>query len=164
MAKHLLKLKSHMDWSWILIVGFFALSVLHFAFGLLGFACMITPMVHAFKGKGKIHCSHYCPRGSFFGKFLPSVSTGRKLPDFMRTKWFKNLLLGAMVSMLTLAMVHADGNLVKMGFALLRFMVASSVVGVLMGIFFKPRSWCQVCPMAHATTIITDFKEKKKSA
>ena len=41
-------------------------------------------------------------------------------------------------------------------------MFASFVVGVLMGVFFKPRSWCQVCPMGHATGLIADIKKAPK--
>lgn len=159
MRKKLLQKKSHMEWAWVLIIGFFVLGIVNIYFGLLGLLCMTTPMFHAFRGKGKIHCSHYCPRGSIFGKFLPNFSRDKKLPDFMRTKWFKNVLLGLMITMLTIAMIHAHGNPQKIAFALFRFMSVSFAVGVLMGIFFKPRSWCQVCPMAHATGIINAVKE-----
>jgi hypothetical protein len=31
-----------------------------------------------------------------------------------------------------------------------------------MGVFFKPRSWCQVCPMGHATGLIADIKKAPK--
>lgn len=160
MRKKLLKKKSHKEWAWTLIVSFFVLAIVNVYFGLLGLLCMTTPMFHALMGKGKIHCSHYCPRGSIFGKFLPEISMDRKLPDFMRTKWFKNLLLGLMLTMLTIAMIHAHGEPRKIAFALFRFMSASFIVGIIMGIFFKPRSWCQVCPMAHATGLIKNIKEK----
>ena len=30
------------------------------------------------------------------------------------------------------------------------FMTASLALGAIMGIIFKPRSWCQVCPMGYA--------------
>ena len=81
------------------------------------------------------------------------------LPKFMRTKNFKNALLMLMITMLTLSIIHSGGQIDKIAFALFRFMLASFVVGVLMGVFFKPRSWCQVCPMGHATGLITDIKK-----
>lgn len=160
MRQKLLKKKSHMEWAWVLMIGFFLLAIVNVYFGLLGLLCMTTPMFHALKGKGKIHCSHYCPRGSIFGKFLPSLSKDRKLPDFMRTVWFKNVLLGMMATMLTIALIHSHGDPHKIAFALFRFMSVSFIVGLLMGIFFKPRSWCQVCPMAHATGLIKTAKER----
>lgn len=160
MRQKLLKKKSHMEWAWVFIIGFFILAIVNVYFGLLGLLCMTTPMFHAFKGKGKIHCSHYCPRGSIFGKFLPALSQDRKLPDFMRTQWFKNTLLGLMATMLTIALIHSHGNPQKIAFSLFRFMSVSFIVGLLMGIFYKPRAWCQICPMAHATGLIKTAKEK----
>ncbi len=153
------KIKSHQSWSWIIIVSFFILSVYNVYFGLLGIVCMIMPIFHALRGRGKIHCFAYCPRGSFLGRFLEKFSMQNNLPKFMRSKKFKNFLLTLMVAMLTLSIIHSGGQIDKIAFALFRFMLASFVVGVIMGVFFKPRSWCQVCPMGHATGLITDIKK-----
>jgi len=152
-----------MEWSWILMVLFFALGIYNVVFGILGFICMFTPMIYALRGQGKIHCSHYCPRGSILGKFLEKFSANRPLPGVIRKRWFKNILLGLMITMLTVALIHAHGDIRKIGFALLRFMSLSFAVGVAMGFLFKPRSWCQVCPMAHATGIIETVKKGKES-
>ncbi len=157
----MLNKKSYMQWSWILMITFFIAGIYNYYFGLLGIVCMILPIYHAFKGDGRIHCSHYCPRGSLFGRFLGKISINRPLPGFFRSSIFKNGLLVLMMTMFTLAIIHAHGDPEKIGFAVLRFMVVSSLIGAAMGIFFKPRSWCQVCPMGHATGIIKDLKETK---
>lgn len=162
MRQKLLKMKSHREWAWMLMIGFFALGIFNFYFGILGFICMIAPMYHAIKGKGKAHCSHFCPRGSLFMKFLPKVSLNRPLPSFMRKRWFKSVLLTVMVSMLTLAMVHSHGDPYKIGFALFRFMTISFTVGIVLGVFYKPQAWCQVCPMEHGTHLISKFKQRKQ--
>ena len=158
------KHKSHQGWSWIIIISFFILSIYNVYFGLLGFLCMTMPMYHALKGEGKAHCSFYCPRGSFLGKFLGRFSMQNTLPGFMRTKKFKNGMLVLMITMLSLSMIHSGGQIDKIAFALFRFMFASFIVGILMGVFFKPRSWCQICPMGHATGLITDIKKMNNPA
>ncbi|WP_425446418.1 4Fe-4S binding protein [Dethiothermospora halolimnae] len=160
-----MKKKSHMSWSWIFIVSFFVLSILDFRFGILGFVCMGAPVYHALRGRGKVHCSHYCPRGSFLGKFLQKVSLNKTMPKWMRSKVAKNVLLILMLTLLTVSMIHAKGNFYKIAFSLFRFMGASFIVGIMMGIIFKPRSWCIVCPMGHGTGLIKkakDSKNKKK--
>lgn len=151
------KKKSHQSWSWILMVSFFILSIVNIYFALLGFLCMTMPIYHAIKGRGKIHCSHYCPRGSFLGKFLSNLSFKRDLPNFMKTKLFKNILLSMMIIMLLVSIIMANGNIKLIGFSIFRFMLASSIVGIIMGIIFKPRSWCQVCPMGHGTGMISEI-------
>lgn len=149
-----MKRKSHMEWSWIIMLSFIVLSILDIRFGLFGFACMTIPLIHAFKGHGKVHCSHYCPRGSLLGRFLQKFHLGLTPPDWLRTKTTKNVLLATMAIMLTLSINHAQGNLHHIAFAVFRLMMVSLVVGVLMGILFKPRTWCQVCPMGHATHLV----------
>ncbi|MBS4539544.1 4Fe-4S binding protein [Clostridium sp. D2Q-11] len=155
-----MKRKSHMSWSWIIIVSFFLLSIIDFRFGIFGFVCMTAPIYHALRGRGKVHCSHYCPRGSFLGKFLQKISFNNNMPKWMRSKLAKNALLMLMITLLTVSLIHAEGNFNKIAFSLFRFMGVSFIVGIMMGVIFKPRSWCTVCPMGHATGLINKNMKK----
>lgn len=146
--------KSHMKWSWIIIVSFFILGIIDFRFGILGFICMGAPLYHALKGEGKVHCAKYCPRGSFLGKFLKTVSRDIPLPKFMRTKTAKNLLLALMLTVFSISLIHTEFVFAKMAFTVFRFMGLSFIIGILMGVFFKPRSWCQVCPMGYGAGLV----------
>lgn len=155
------KRKSHMKWSWVIIVSFFVLSIIDFRFGIFGFVCMTAPIYHALRGRGKVHCSHYCPRGSFLGKFLQNISMGNTMPKWMKTKAAKNILLGIMITLLTVSLIHSGGDFNKIAFSLFRFMGVSFIVGIMMGVIFKPRSWCQVCPMGYSTGLIKKSKDKR---
>lgn len=146
--------KSHMEWSWIIIVLFFVLSIVDFRFGILGFICMGAPLYHALKGDGKIHCVKYCPRGSFLGKIVGKISLNKKMPKFMKTNLFKDILLIIMILLLSFSIYHAKGDFNKIAFSMFRFMGSSFIVGILFGIFFNGRSWCVVCPMGRATSKI----------
>ena len=161
MRKELLKRRVHTDWSWILMIAFFILSVVNVYFGFFGLICMAKPMYHAFKGRGKIHCSHYCPRGAILGRGLKNFSFNNNLPDWMRKKNFKNTIIILMVFMFGLSLIKAGGDLEKTAFAVTRLMIASTVVAVIMGIFFKPRAWCQVCPMGTGTGYISKMVDRK---
>lgn len=159
--------KSHMSWSWIIIITFFILGILDIRFGILGVFCMGVPLFHALRGRGKLHCQKYCPRGSFLGKFLAKISLGHTLPSWLRTKKAKNILLIIMVSVFSLTMTFA---IITHGFHFMviakvfyRFMLMSFIVGVVLGIFFKPRSWCQVCPMGHGSGLIKDFQNRQNT-
>ncbi len=159
-------IKSHQSWSWILMVLFITLSILDIRFGLLGFICIGTPIYHALKGRGKIHCSKYCPRGSILGKFLQSISLDYQGPKFLKSRHLKNGLLFLMMTMFSISLFHAfqQPNIIKaVGFGVFRLMTASLALGVIMGIIYKPRSWCQVCPMGHATGLIKEAQEKRKN-
>lgn len=156
--------KSHQSWSWILMVLFITLSIVDIRFGLLGFVCMGAPIYHALRGHGKIHCSKYCPRGSILAKFLQNISFENNLPKSFRGKRAKNTLLTLMMVMFSVSLYHAfhQPNIIKaVAFGVFRLMMVSLALGVMMGVIFKPRSWCQVCPMGHATGLIKKSKDKK---
>ena len=159
------KIKSHQGWSWIFLIMFLLFSIFDIRFGFLGIICMIAPIYHALRGKGKIHCSKYCPRGSLLGKFLERLSFENDLPLLMKGKKAKNTLLGLMFFMFTLSLYHAGFDVKAIGFAIFRLMTVSLIFGIIMGIIYKPRSWCVVCPMGHATGLIRDsqnLKSKKR--
>jgi len=64
-----------------------------------------------------------------------------------------------MVILFSFSMYHAGPNIYRIGFALFRFMTASLALGVIMGVIYKPRSWCQVCPMGYVTELISKSKK-----
>ncbi len=78
----------------------------------------------------------------------------------MRTKKAKNILLIVMLTVFSISLYHTGFVFEKMAFAFLRFMGISFIVGILMGIFFKPRSWCVVCPMGHGSGLIAEQRKK----
>ncbi len=158
-----MKTNKFMKWSWTLMVLFLVLSIYDFKFGILGFICMTAPLYHVLKGDGKVHCQKYCPRGSILGRFLEKISMQNSLPKFMMKKAFKNVLLLLMISVFSFSMYHAGFNYNKIAFSVFRFMTISLILGFVLGVFFKPRSWCVICPMGHGSGLIdSKFKLKLK--
>jgi len=155
-----MKKKTHMNWSWIFMILFLTLSIYDFKFGILGFICMGAPILHALKGQGKVHCQKYCPRGSLLGKFLENISLKNNHPKFITTKQFKTSLLLLMMTVFTLSMLHTGGNFSKIAFAMFRFMSVSMLLGLIMGIIYRPRTWCIICPMGHAAGLIKKSQDK----
>lgn len=164
MREKLLKRKSHMEWSWVLMFVFLALTIWKSYFGILGFVCMMLPLYHSLKGEGRVNCSHFCPRGSFLMRFLEKISLNNNLPKFFRTKKFKNFMFLFMMTMFSISIYGARGSLSSIGFIIFRFIVVSSIVAIILGIIFKPRSWCQVCPMGHLSGEIAAKKNWKTIA
>lgn len=153
--------KSYLNWSWILFFLFFLLSITNLYFGIMALLCMLLPLYHSIKGNGKVNCSHYCPRGSFLGKFLKKISLNKTLPEFFKTNLFKNTLLISMMLILMYSIGKTGGNIYKIGFVFFRFVLVSSLISVFLGILYKPRSWCQVCPMGHLSGEIAKVKKNR---
>ncbi len=68
-----------------------------------------------------------------------------------------------MITVFSISLYHAfqQPNIIKaVGFSMFRLMMSSLSLGILMGIVFRPRSWCQVCPMGYSTELIKNSKDK----
>jgi hypothetical protein len=151
---------SIVKWSWVILVLFFVLSYIDISYGivgiigLFGFVCATVPIILASIGKGRMHCSHICPRGSFFTKFMPFISMKRPLPYFMKRAWFKLLLMAFMMGRFIWSIIVNWSNPTILAASIFQFMFMSFIAGTAMGIFFTPRSWCQVCPMGQVSHYI----------
>lgn len=155
------KKKNYQPISWIIIVSFFILGIIDTRFGIFGLVCMGAPIYHALKGEGKAHCARYCPRGSFLARFLERISFGNNLPAKYRSRAVKNGMLMLMITLLSLSLSHTDFSFSAVSFVLLRFMFMSFMVGIVMGVIFKPRTWCQVCPMGHAAGLAAEQQRRQ---
>ncbi|SCY67354.1 4Fe-4S binding protein [Alkaliphilus peptidifermentans] len=153
--------KSIMSWSWVFIVLFFTLGIIDIRFGILGLICMLVPIYLALRGGGRVHCAKYCPRGAMLGKFLQKLSFNNSLPKFINNKIVKNLMLLWMVGMFSISLFISRGDFTKTAYAIFRMMAMSTTVGIFMGVVFKPRSWCQICPMGTATGLIEKSQKRK---
>ncbi len=154
--------KSIMSWSWVFMVLFFTLAIVDIRFGILGLVCMILPLYLAIRGGGRVHCSKYCPRGSMLGVFLEKISLKNNLPKSINNKTVKKIMLIWMMGMFLISLIIANGDFTKTASAIFRMITMSSIVGILMGIIFKPRSWCVICPMGYATGLIEKKQKHNK--
>ncbi|KAB3537728.1 4Fe-4S binding protein [Alkaliphilus pronyensis] len=154
--------KSIMSWSWIIILLFFSLAIIDIRFGILGLLCMAVPIYLAVRGGGRVHCLKYCPRASMLGNIIGKISLNNSLPKAINNKTVKIIMLVWMIGMFTISLVLAKGDFVKTAMAIFRMMTISTLVGIIMGVIFKPRSWCSICPMGTATAMI-EKKIKKKN-
>lgn len=71
-----------------------------------------------------------------------------------------------MLTIFSISMFHTGGDFNKITFAMFRFMTSSLILGIVLGIFYKPRTWCVICPMGHATGLIKkaiDLKMDEKN-
>ncbi len=157
-------LKSQQGWTWRITISWMLIANLWPPFGLYGFVCMFTPIVIALSGKGKMSCARICPRGSFIGTFTRPVTRGGNMPQKMHSKAFRLILWAVMMGSFIVLMIWAvPKGVYILGKSVLIFMEAATLLAFLAGVFFKPRSWCTICPMGYTSGNIRDFKAKRKA-
>ncbi len=124
-----------------LIIGYFFPAA-----GIVALICMLAPVLIA-PFKGRYWCGNYCPRGSLYDAILSKFSPKKPIPTFLRTKGFRNFMVFFILSVFSIQMYYAWGNLDEMGLVFLRIIFITTVVGIVLGLLYNHRTWCSFCPM-----------------
>ncbi|WP_319370496.1 4Fe-4S binding protein [uncultured Ilyobacter sp.] len=141
------KLKFVRNYTWIYFLTMMILANYNRYFGLLGLASMLAPITLSSLGYGRVYCSHICDRGSFLSKIKYMNIERYSLPEKFQKKSVKFILLLFMIANFG-RNLYLSKNLYDVGDSFFKMFLSSTILGILLGIIFKPRSWCQVCPMA----------------
>ncbi len=97
--------------------------------------------------KGRAWCDWMCPRGSFYDLFLDKISKELKIPPLFRTNWFRTVILTLLMASLGIQIYYAWGDSYGIGLAFVIVLTITTMAGIVLGAVFKPRAWCQICPM-----------------
>lgn len=130
---------------WILL-GFLAIGTVYPAIGLLAIVCMLAPVLLA-SWKGRFWCGNFCPRGSFYDNVIAKISPKKPVPAFFRSKGFRVFMVLFIMGVFSFQMYFAWGDISAMGAVFVRIILATTVAGVILGVAFHQRTWCNFCPM-----------------
>lgn len=135
--------------SWLMAVLFIAIITAGWIFPWFGYfvpVCMAGAILPAFLW-GRRWCDWWCPRGSFLNQCLDPVSRKKSIPRFVRGLPFRLFMMGIMMTVFSVRIYQLWPDPVKIGGFFIMFLTITTVAGVLLGIAFKPRSWCAFCPV-----------------
>lgn len=116
---------------------------------MLGFIvlALITIFMIIASQRGRFYCGWLCPMGAFHERFLTMVSLKKEIPPVFKSSWFRWLLFVLMMGLMFSRIYMAWGDAGAVG-DVFRFMwIVSTVLAIGLGLYFKPRTWCAVCPM-----------------
>ena len=133
---------------------------------LVGFgvaAMLILALVMNFN-KPRSFCSSACPRGTALGFALSQVSLRRPMPPFMRTDRVRRVLCAFMMICVIGSAFRLRSDMGGLGAFFWGLCIVSLSAGVLLGIIFKPRAWCAVCPMGTLQDTLAMKKKNVESA
>lgn len=114
--------------------------------GLALIALMLTALVMTLI-KPRSFCSGVCPRGKALGFVMNRNSRRKALPPIVLSVKFRRLLCGSSMFLIIASLVRSGGNIRQIGTVFWLLCVTTLSTGLIMGFFFKPRSWCAICPM-----------------
>jgi polyferredoxin len=114
--------------------------------GFLLLLCMVGAVGIAIYN-GRAWCDWMCPRGSFYDLFLEKLSRKIPFPGLFKKNWFRTVVLSLLMTALSMQIYYAWGSSYGIGQAFVTVLTVTTTVGIVLGAFYKPRAWCQICPM-----------------
>ena len=108
---------------------------------------LITLFMILASHRGRFYCGWLCPMGAFHERFLALVSLKKPILPVFKSSWFRWLLFGLMMSLMFTRLYLAWGDSKAVGAVFRMMWILSTSLAIGLGLYFKPRVWCTVCPM-----------------
>ncbi len=115
--------------------------------GYLALALMLTMIGLTFV-KGRWYCGWLCAMGAFHERVTAKISLKREMPVLFKKTWFRALFFGLLMGLMTSRLLASGGEPAKIGAVFVMMWTVATTIAILFGLYYKPRSWCNFCPMA----------------
>jgi len=121
--------------------------------GYLALALMITMIVMTFFW-GRLYCGWLCAMGAFHERVLARFSLQREMPGLFKKTWFRWIFFLLLMGLMTSRLIMSGGDPAKIGAVFVMMWTVATSIAVAFGLYYKPRSWCNFCPMASMQGVL----------
>lgn len=156
-------LKLWKKYSFIILIVFIVGGIFNIKIAMAAIVCMLGPLILALLGKGRFWCGNICPRGSFYDNIVKKVSNKRRVPRLLKLKLFRLLVIVFMFYMFGINIYMNWGNIEGVAMVFYKMIIVTTLVGLILSIFYNHRSWCNFCPMGSIAAFISYFKKDRKT-
>jgi polyferredoxin len=121
--------------------------------GLFAFVCMIGSVLLSFY-KGRYWCYRFCPRGAFLDEFIARASFNKSIPAVLKSRFAKAFMLTFFIVMMSANAILSGGDLERFGKGVVMLLWVTTLVSAILGILFRARTWCVICPMGTVSGVV----------
>jgi ferredoxin-type protein NapH len=147
---------------WILVSVVIVTLALGWKYPILGFSVPIV-MLTGFVGslfKGRYVCGNLCPRGGFFDRMIATVSFKKPIPTWLRKMHLRWVIFVSMMSFMVWRLSQNPGDWHHWGKTFWMMCIVTTAIGVVLGVLFHQRMWCEICPMGTMQNAIGGHKQQ----
>ncbi|WP_373844896.1 4Fe-4S binding protein [Clostridium sp.] len=148
-------------YSFILLIVFILLGLFDLRFAVVAILCMALPVIISVF-RGRFWCGNLCPRGNFYDNIVSKFSNKRKVPKFLKSPYFRLVVVVFMLSMFTFGIKKNWGDLYGVGMVFYRIIVITTILGIVLSLFYNHRTWCHFCPMGSIAAFISWLRKNKR--
>lgn len=153
--------KMYHKYGYLLLIIYLIAAYFNMKLGIIAVVCMLAPLFFALIGKGRFWCGNFCPRGNFYDNILYKISTKRPIPKFFKSIYLRIFMIIFILTNFTLGIIKNWGNLAGIGFVFYKIILLTTLVAIIIAILYKPRTWCNFCPMGTLSYFITKIRGRK---
>ena len=149
---------------WLLLPIVFVVIGLGWKYPWLGFVVPIVMLIGVIGAffNGRYVCGNLCPRGAFFDRIISRISPQREIPPFLRSMTFRWFVL---ISLMGFMLYRLSLNLTSWthwGHVFWLMCAVTTLLGVILALFFRARTWCSFCPIGTLGKVIGGKKGSLK--
>lgn len=148
-------------YGYYIFLFFLIASLFDMRLGSIAIICMLAPIVISILGRGRYWCGNYCPRGNFYDHIVSKISPNRRVPKFLKSMGFRVFMIVFIMTNFGIGIYKNWGDLYGIGFVFYKIIVITSLVGILLGIIYNQRTWCNFCPMGTLASFIAKGRGRK---
>lgn len=141
---------------WLLALAMLLILALGWHWPWLGFGVPLV-MAAGIGGafwRGRYVCGNLCPRGSFYDTLYRPIGGTRPIPALLRALPFRWAAFAALMLLMVSQILRAPHDPLHWGRVFWAMCLATTVVGVVLGFFYRARTWCACCPVGTAAAAI----------
>ena len=148
-------------YSFLLLIMFVIFGLFDLRFAVVAVICMAAPVAVSFF-RGRYWCGNLCPRGSFYDNVMIKFTPNKPVPKFLKSTGFRAFMVVFMLSMFGFGIKQNWGNLYGIGMVFYRLIVVTTVVGIILSLFYNQRTWCSFCPMGTLSSWVSRSRKSKR--
>lgn len=137
---------------WVLLV-FLAVGVFFPIIGTIALMCMAAPVLLSV-WKGRFWCGNYCPRGSFYDVLCGKISPHRPYPAIFRDMRLRLTVIAVLFAVFGYNFYKAWPYPEAIGALFIKMILVTTLIGIVLGLFYHERSWCAFCPMGTLSKLV----------
>lgn len=153
--------KFYKKYGYFIFVFFLVASLFDMRFGSIAIICMLAPIIIAILGKGRYWCGNYCPRGNFYDHVIRKISPNKRVPRFLKGMGFRVFMIAFIMTNFGIGIYKNWGDLYGIGLVFYKIIVITSLVGIVLGVIYNQRTWCNFCPMGTISSLIAKVRGRK---
>lgn len=110
--------------------------------------------------RGRYVCGNICPRGSFYDTVFRALGGTRPVPALLTGMRFRWAALAVLMSMMTLQIAQNPSDPMHWGRVFWLVCLVTTLLGVGLGMIYRPRTWCSFCPVGTLANAIGGEKDR----